>query len=185
MEIGSDNHELAKTTPLMLPNQLEPDNPLWRFALSFWQQTGVQDNCLALQEQGWSVTRILCAGWLAVHGHRYSGDEDDTLKAWRKRVTAALRSVRQALPKHHDACQSLRPDVASLELNAERIELALAWQTLMINNSETCDMHGRHALIQRNLEAAAPVTGLSRCTRPYLNSLARALAEFSKGEPLP
>ncbi|MBZ2170296.1 TIGR02444 family protein [Marinobacter sp. F4216] len=185
MPIRSENHDPAEEIPLTLPNQLEPDNPLWRFAIGFWKQPGVKESCLALQEQGWSVTRILCAGWLALNGHRYSGDEDDTLKVWRKRVTTALRSARQALPKHHEACQSFRPGVASLELEAERIELALAWHSLMKNNSETCDMHGRDGLIQRNLEAAAPVTGLSRCITPYLNSLARTLANFPKGEPLP
>ena len=99
-----------------LPGKLEPDNPLWRFALAFWQNAEARQACLALQEQGWSVTRLLCAGWLALSGRRYDGQEDATLTKWRQDVTGALRTARRALPKGSEACRELREAVAHDDL---------------------------------------------------------------------
>ncbi|MBW4935456.1 TIGR02444 family protein [Marinobacter sp. F4206] len=179
------SHTEIPAENLKIPEQLEPDNPLWRFALIFWQKPGVQESCLALQTQGWSVTRILCAAWLALNGGRYTGTEDATLTEWRNHVTGALRTVRKLLPKASADLNNLRSGVAGLELDAERIELALAWQTLMTNNPKTGDMHGREQLIHANLEAAAPTTAQARSAEPLLNTLASALADVSKGEPQP
>ena len=173
------------TDGLDLPAQLQADNPLWQFALAFWQRAGVQENCLALQEQGWSVTRILCAAWLAVDGHSYTGEEDATLTEWRNRVTGALRSVRQSLPKSSAQCTTLRQGVAGLELEAERIELALAWQTLTTNDPETDKMHGSEQLIQTNLEAAAPTPGAVASASTQLNALVAVVADLAWGDHQP
>lgn len=172
-------------TGLALPANLQPDNPLWRFALAFWQFDNVQAQCLALQQQGWSVTRLLSAGWLALHGRRYSGLEDATVTEWRERVTGALRAIRQALPKADAEPGKFRAGVASLELDAERMELALAWQTLTTNDPETGDMQGSRELIRANLVAAAPTAGAADRMRPQLNTLAGTLAAFSKGDLQP
>ena len=170
---------------LDLPVQLQSDNPLWQFALAFWQKTGVQENCLALQQQGWSVTKVLCAAWLALDGQSYTGNEDATVTEWRNHVTGALRTVRQLLPKARAQCTTLREGVAGLELEAERIELALAWHSLTTNNPETGDMHGRDVLIQNNLEAAAPSAGAVANAKSQLNALAGALADISTGDHQP
>lgn len=185
MSVSSESHQKLPTESLNVPEPLEPDNPLWRFALAFWQQAGVQEHCLALQQQGWSVTRILCAAWLALNGRSYTGIEDATVTEWRNRVTGALRAVRKSLPKTSADLNKLRSGAAGLELEAERIELALAWQTLMTDNPETVDMHGCEQRVQRNLEAAAPDTGISRSATPRLNTLASTLVNLSKGEPQP
>ncbi|MBW0148571.1 TIGR02444 family protein [Marinobacter sp. CAU 1620] len=185
MPVSRESHTETPAENLKIPEQLEPDNPLWRFALTFWQKAGVQEACLALQTQGWSVTRILCATWLALNGRTYTGSEDATVTEWRSHVTGALRTVRQLLPKTRSDLNKLRSGVAGLELDAERIELALAWQTLMTNNPKTGNMHGREQLIHANLEAAAPTTARARRAEPLLNTLVSALADVSKGEPQP
>ncbi|MBW7472223.1 TIGR02444 family protein [Marinobacter sp. M216] len=182
MPVLPESHTEIPAEHLKIPEQLEPDSPLWRFALTFWQKAGVQEACLALQFQGWSVTRILCASWLALNGRTYTGSEDATVTEWRNHVTGALRTVRKLLPKASTDLNKLRQGVAGLELDAERIELALAWQTLMTNNPETGDMHGREHLIHANLEAAAPTTVDAGSVEPLLNTLAGALADVSKGE---
>lgn len=175
--------------PANFPDTLEPDNPLWHFALAFWQAPGVQENCLALQQQGWSVTRLLSAGWLALNNRPYTGIEGATLTEWRDRVTGSLRSVRQSLPKANPGCRHFRDKLATLELDAEQIELALAWQTLMLNNPENSRLQGRKTLIRHNLEAAAPLSSYSRSATPHLNALVNTLtsvsANFPKGEPRP
>ncbi|WP_254774258.1 DUF2390 domain-containing protein [Marinobacter sp. AC-23] len=95
-----------------LPENLEPDNPLWYFALTFWQHSSAQQTCLALQNEGWSVTRILCAGWLALNGRSYTGIEDATVTEWRDRVTGScVRFVRRCQKRrlHTKLCAQTQP----------------------------------------------------------------------------
>jgi uncharacterized protein (TIGR02444 family) len=171
--------------PVILPDTLELNNPLWHFALILWREPGVQENCLALQHQGWSVTRLLSAGWLALNNRAYTGIEAATLTEWRDRVTSSLRAVRQWLPKTQPDCRHLRDNLAALELNAEQIELALTWHALSINNPGNSTMQGCKTLIQHNLEAAAPFSGSAGSAASQLNTLADVLANFPKGEPQP
>ncbi len=185
MPVSSATIPDLSTPPLELPADLEPESPLWRFALAFWQQPGVQDTCLALQKQGWSVTRILCAGWLALSGRAFTGVEDATVTEWRDRVTGALRAARKSLPGTAGKYNQLRTGIAGLELEAEQIELALAWRTLMTNNPEQSDMQGRDTLIRTNLAAAAPTSKINDGASPPLNELATALANFPKGDHQP
>ncbi|MDX1558624.1 MAG: DUF2390 domain-containing protein [Marinobacter sp.] len=185
MSVGSATIPDYSTPPLELPADMEPENPLWRFALAFWKHPDVQDSCLALQNQGWSVTRILSAAWLALSGRVFAGVEDATVTEWRDRVTVALRGARKSLPGDAGHCQKLRTGIAGLELEAEQIELALSWRTLMTNNPEHADMQGRDTLIITNLVAAAPTSSVGEGVRPLLNTLASALAHFPKGDHQP
>lgn len=176
-------HPLAR--PLVLPTPLEPESPLWRFALEAWHKPGFREVCLALQAQGWSVTRILSAGWLALAGRPYTGFEDATLTEWRSRVTGALRTARQAIPKEAAQCRGLRAGIADLELEAEQLELALAWRTIKNDPAEDRDMQGCTELIQTNLAAAAPSPGAVGDAMPLLNTLATLLAPVPNGDPKP
>ncbi|WP_417564952.1 TIGR02444 family protein [Marinobacter sp.] len=185
MPVSSVTIPDLSTPPLELPADLEPESPLWRFALAFWKQPGVQDSCLALQKQGWSVTRILCAGWLALSDRAFTGAEDATVTEWRDRVTGALRAARKSLPSAAEKYHQLRAGIAGLELEAEQIELALAWRTLMTNNPEQSDMQGRETLIITNLAAAAPTSQIDDRAGPPLNALATALANSPKEDHRP
>lgn len=168
-----------------LPEKLEPDNPIWRFALTFWRKPGAQQTCLSLQDQGWSVTRILCAGWLALEGRSYSGVEHATVTEWRQHVTGALRAVRKSLPKGHEHCQDLRDGVAGLELKAEQLELSLAWQHIASESPDTTHVMGNAELIRNNLAAAAYRPDQARSAADELNTLALILAPFSNGDSQP
>ncbi|MGO1500268.1 MAG: TIGR02444 family protein [Marinobacter sp.] len=168
-----------------LPENLEPDNPLWQFAMTFWQHLSAQEACLALQNEGWSVTRILCAGWLALNGKTYTGIEDATVTEWRDRVTGSLRAIRTSIPKAQKAYNALRTHVSSLELEAERIELALAWRNLPPPNSEQSTMDESDKLIRLNLAAAAPVSGSTVDTRRPLITLGDLLITLQQGYTQP
>lgn len=185
MSVTSATIPDLSTSPLDLPADLEPESPLWRFALVFWRLPEVPGACLALQEQGWSVTRILCAAWLALSGRAFAGVEDATVTEWRDRVTGALRAARKSLPDTPCRYHQLRTGIAGLELEAEQIELALAWRTLMINNPEPSDMHGRDTLIRTNLAAAAPASRIDYGAGLLLNTLATVLANFPEGDHQP
>jgi len=168
-----------------LPENLEPDNPLWHFALTFWQHLPAQKACLALQNEGWSVTRILCAGWLALNGRTYTGIEDATVTEWRDRVTGSLRAIRTSVPRAQASYNALRTNLANLELEAERIELALAWRSLTAPNSEQSTMDEREKLIRINLTAAAPASGTTVDTRQFLSTLGDLLLTLQQGYTQP
>ncbi|OHY81363.1 hypothetical protein BCA33_12080 [Marinobacter sp. AC-23] len=63
------------------------------------------------------------------------------------------------MPKAQAPYEALRTNTASLELAAERIELALAWRALTESSSEQSNMYEREKLIRYNLATAAPVSG--------------------------
>ncbi|MGM0767869.1 MAG: DUF2390 domain-containing protein [Pseudomonadota bacterium] len=170
-----------RTVPEQLPTTLEPDNPLWRFALAFWEIPGVEPACLDLQRKRWSVTRILSACWLTISGHIYTGNEDNTVTEWRTHVTESLRSARQYIPRNHPGTNSLRTTIARGELEAERIELALVYRSLAETQKENAGMHGSEQLARINLEAAAPETAMDLETGNTVDALARSLTAFRSG----
>lgn len=162
--------------------ELEPDNPLWRFALAFWADPGIETACLDLQRKGWSVTRILSACWLAISGQKYIGNEADTVTEWRAHVTESLRSARTFIPRNQPGTSSLREAIARSELEAERIELALTYQSLAETQQENAGMHGLEQLARTNLNAAAPKTAMDPDSGHLLDALARHVAAFSTGK---
>ncbi|MEQ9545741.1 MAG: TIGR02444 family protein [Marinobacter sp.] len=164
-----------------LPSEMEPDTPLWRFALVFWKYPGIESTCLALQDKGWNVTQILGACWLTITGHEYSGHESDTVTEWRSHVTEPLRSARKFMPRQNAMTDSLRASIATNELEAERIELALTYQSLATTQRESAGMHEPEQLARTNLEAAAPETAMDMETGQLLDALARGLIAFSVG----
>ncbi|MET4026975.1 uncharacterized protein (TIGR02444 family) [Marinobacter sp. MBR-99] len=175
---------VPQTESLNLPATMEPDNPLWRYALACWQNPELAEACLALQACDWSVTRILCAGWLGVNGHPFTGVEDAKVTEWRARVTGSIRSARKSIPRHHNGCRDLREALARAELQAEQTELALAWHTLTTRYPETGNMHNRKAAILQNLLAAAPYREADTRAPTSLDTLAEHLAAAT-GEPRP
>lgn len=180
METAPDDITVIPQTAasLALPAVLQTDTELWSFALSCWQKPGVVSACLSLQQQGWSVTRILCAAWQANQHRTYTGLEAVTVTEWRNRVTVALRDIKRALPKESGSCYNLRAGVARLELEAERVELALAWQTLNTQTEEPA-MQDRNILIIGNLTAAAPCADSARAAASDIHQLASVLT-FSR-----
>ncbi|KXS53454.1 MAG: hypothetical protein AWU57_2164 [Marinobacter sp. T13-3] len=162
--------------PLDLSDALTTDNPLWQYALTCWQNPAMVEACLELQARGWSVTRILCAGWLAQKKQRFAGVEAAKVTEWRGRVTGRIRSARKSIPKHSSQHGPLREMLAKAELEAEKTELALAWTTLSQSAPETDTGVDQQELLQHNLLAAAPGKDLTPPVRAILTNLADHLA---------
>jgi uncharacterized protein (TIGR02444 family) len=158
----ADNRDDATTAGLLSRHSLQLDSPLWKFAVSLWQDSAISTHCLALQAAGWSVTRILCASWLASLGLNFREEHAD-VSSWRIRVTAPLRATRQSLPKNEAAVASLRQQLARAELEAERIEIALAYASLAegLHPQAVADMAMMAELMPQNLQAAGPETGFA------------------------
>ncbi|WP_417548358.1 DUF2390 domain-containing protein [Marinobacter segnicrescens] len=163
------------------PGQTPDTNtPLWRFSLALWQQQEASELCLGLQQQGWSVTRLLCAGWLASEGRDYAGDEPGDLLQWRGTVTESVRSLKKSLDKSDNLLAPLREALAKAELEAERIELYRAWLALR-KPATAGSMPATTRLAEQNLRRAAPDTGssLNAKTEPMIRHLAQLINRIS------
>ncbi len=154
----------------------DTNTPLWRFSLALWQRAEAAGLCLGLQEEGWSVTRLLSAGWLAREGRIYPQAEPLALQQWRTEMTGSLRALKKSLTKSDPLLAPLRQTLAKAELEAERIELYRAWQAL--HNALKADPGTPViALIQQNLHRAAPGAndGLNARTEPMISHLAELI----------
>lgn len=168
-----------------IPEDADPENPLWHFACRFWESPRAQEVCLELQSRGWSVTRILCATWLAASGHRFSGRESHTVTDWRSQVTVPLRSAKKYITKNNPRTAMVRECIARSELEAERVELALAYQALVSDTQTGSSEESTATLALNNLLAAAPETKMDNGTGRLLDTLARELSILVKGDNRP
>ncbi|KPP99316.1 TIGR02444 family protein [Marinobacter sp. HL-58] len=168
-----------------IPEDADPENPLWQFACRFWALPRAQQTCLELQELGWSVTRILCAAWLTSCRRRFSGHEADAVTSWRKQVTEPLRSARKYITKNDSRTAKVRESIARSELEAERVELALAYQALVSDTSTGSGEEATASLARNNLFAAAPENTMDNGTGRMLDTLARELSTLSNGDNKP
>ena len=140
-----------------LPPDLPLDNPLWHWATHLWQRPGIEAPCLSLQAEGWSVTRLLTALWLAQAGQAWDGTESNDVVHWRERATGMIRQLRQSLPKQAPATAALRQGLSRCELMAEQLELALVWLHWPQSQPDRPDFaHTPRGQVWDNLLAAAP-----------------------------
>lgn len=112
---------------------------LWSFSLSLYAAPGVAEACLTAQDRhGTDVNLLLWAVWLAVHGHNLTVAElaaaEHAIRPWREEVVWPLRAVRRRLktgplPAPDAATESLRTQVKTAELEAEKVQQSLL-QTL-------------------------------------------------------
>ena len=179
---------------MTLPTDLCLDSPLWQFAGSFWSREGAQHTALTLQEQGWSVTDLLCGLWLASRYRSFPGFRDDPdrqdsfqkkvnqVLVWRAHVTQTLRQVRKTIKKGNPSTEGARTRVAQSELKAERVELALAYRAIAEDPqaSSAAQQSPVADLALKNLLAASPekANAMDTETERLLTSLVNELGCF-------
>lgn len=110
-------------------------NGLWDFALRLYGAQGVSEACLVLQEEsGVDVPVLLFAAWLSEKGKALTegdlGRVDGRIREWRSEVVQPLRAVRRRLkngpsPAPSEETEKLRNGVKAVELQSEKIELAV------------------------------------------------------------
>lgn len=156
-----------------MPESLDLESPLWQFALTFWRDRETEQTCLSLQGRGWSVTRLLCAAWLAGQGVPPC-PEPEVVTRWRQQVTNRVRALRMCLPRDASApAAALRGTLAQAELKAEQLELALAFPALSahIEQSDQANNAGSE-LIRAHFYSSAPDSkSLDRETEGLINAL--------------
>lgn len=114
------------------------DSPFWNFSVAIYGASGVEGECLALQDQfGLDVNLVLfCAFLGAVHGVTLTPDDIAAARwevgSWHQDVVSILRTARRRLKtiELHDgdaakATAELRTRVKAAELESERIEQSM------------------------------------------------------------
>jgi len=106
--------------------------PFWCFSLHYYQQPGVSDACIALQDGcGVDVNLLLFLVWLADNGQSLTPDEvrtlDDKVKSWRELTIMPIRDVRRKLKGAPTLVEparqeTFRDSVKAVELAAERLQ---------------------------------------------------------------
>jgi uncharacterized protein (TIGR02444 family) len=118
------------------------DTPLWAFSLAVYGSDGVEVECLELQERlSLDVNLLLFAAFSgAVEGVRLEMQDiaaaNGAVADWHGEIVRALRRARRALKlvstdadnPLRGASASLRAQVKTAELEAEKIEQAMLWQ---------------------------------------------------------
>lgn len=110
---------------------LELENPLWRFALTLWQNPDLQTHLMRLQNlYGQRVNSIIAAAWYTGRPNASASSlrqaTVDTLE-WHIRHVRPLRSERLALASHES---ERKKALLAQELEAEQIEIARLYAIL-------------------------------------------------------
>ena len=109
-------------------------HPFWRFSLRVYRAPGVQQACLALQDDcGADVNIVLLCGFAGHEGRsldkRRLRQAIARVGAWQSGVIAPVRTARRAIkrdpPPDAQAAQALRKQILALELELEYIEQSM------------------------------------------------------------
>jgi uncharacterized protein (TIGR02444 family) len=113
------------------PTMHTTPDALWDFAVTLYQQPGVEAQCLQLQDTyGVRVTPLLFITWLDINGKNPGFEAlQQALTAtdtWHRQVTVALRATRRWIKQQGPLSESqhqCREHLKAAELAAERWEL--------------------------------------------------------------
>lgn len=147
-------------------------HPFWRFSLRIYRAPGVQEACLALQEDcGADVNLLLLCGWLGCDGRaldkRRLRQAMACVATWQSDVIAPVRAARRAIKRNPlpgaEAAQALRKQILALELELEYIE-----QSMLTDLAAQWPAPTRHAPSREAIEAslARYLAMLSHVVRP-------------------
>ncbi len=139
---------------------LRLDNPLWTFSLRVYAAPGVEAECLTLQDRhGADVNLVLACAWLgAERGLSLGQDDLEALRAqaerWHEAAVRSLRTARRSVKSLPEMVlaevRSFRGRLATIELEAERIEQALLFAAAE-RIAAKAESHGPEAALRHNL----------------------------------
>jgi uncharacterized protein (TIGR02444 family) len=148
------------------PPTFSTENPFWNFSLEIYARPGVSEACLALQDEiGADVNLVLFCLWLARQGRilddAAARDCIAVTHPWQARMVAPIRALRQAC--RYDAMlapealrESLRQELARVELHAERVEHEL----LLAVDTSPAAARGASATAEGNIAGYFAAAGI-------------------------
>lgn len=137
----------------MLPPELRLENPLWDYALSVYPK--LAEPLLQLQAQGARVNQLLAALWCSASDRRWPGAVDSAIENWHQTQVLPIRERRMALKselEQHPQLQQLYQAYKTVELNLERVELAMLcdWIEQTAASEQTEVAHNIDAVLRLN-----------------------------------
>ena len=114
----------------MVPSGLKLDNALWAFALEIYPS--VVQPMLSIQSQGGRVNLMLAALWAASEQIEWPDAFPDAIESWHQKILP-IRSHRMSLKSQledYPELESLYQHLKGVELNMERVEIAMLYQWL-------------------------------------------------------
>ncbi len=147
-----------------------PPNEFWDYSVRLYARDGVEAACLGLQQRlGLDVNLLLFCCWVAASGRgQFEADEiDAALTAsltWHGEVVETLRTLRQRLktelrPEPHHVAEDLRRVVRECELQAERIEQLLLFNSMPRDGVGTFEPSQQPRDAAENVKLYCAVTG--------------------------
>jgi len=115
----------------VIPDGIRLQNPLWQFALEVYPR--LSEPLLALQTEGARVNQLLAALWCVETGRAWPGPIPKEIEAWHNIEVLPMRQRRMALKPQladHPELEKLYQAYKQVELNCERVELAMLYQWL-------------------------------------------------------
>ncbi len=128
---------------------------------------------LALQSRGARVNQMLAAIWAAEHGISWPGSFPDEIEQWHQQILP-IRAQRMALKpqlEEYPDLEQLYTHFKGVELNMERVELAMLYQWL-----QACQANPQADLLESNLRAV--LKGVVDCDTELSEMLTLYKANF-------
>jgi len=155
---------------------LQPDNDFWRFSLRVYDQEGVPNECLELQDlHGVNVNLLLFCAWIGTQAITLNRSDIEgatqIVAHWDAMVVRPLRSARQEMKADPDMA-IVRARVKAMEIEAEQM------------NRRCClPMHGASGAQTPIVGIPSPTMSISaspwplthRCPKPPLRVSSRPL----------
>ena len=159
------------------------------FCLDFYSRDGVEDACLALQDDAeLDVVILLLCCWTGRHGAYLSGEVlagiDASARPWRETVVEPLRGLRRRLKSAvggmtPELSSTFRDSVKKLELDAELLLIGYVAALLEQVPGENARAADRTGVIRGNIIRYAEGRGLnpSDLPRNHVEVLAKTAAD--------
>lgn len=116
-----------------------PPQDAWGFIVQRYQQTGVEQLCFELQDQGADVCLVLFAAWLEQQSVKcsvgYINQLHEQSELWQSKIIASIRNARinaKNLAASNSSLALWRQSLKELELQAERLYINHL-QALVVN----------------------------------------------------
>lgn len=173
-----------------MSDALGEESAFWEFSLALYARTGVEEACLALQdEHGLDVNLALLCCFLGRHGVKLEEAGLSPLirqsKAWSETILQPLRHLRRRLKTDPvgaigpTEAQATRRAIQAAELEAEKAQQHMLYRVLAVTPGRDARAADRAGLARLNLATYAAASGLACDTvlRGRFEVLIRGMAD--------
>jgi uncharacterized protein (TIGR02444 family) len=168
---------LVEQAPYNDQDLLQPDNDFWRFSLKVYDQEGVAEECLELQDRhGVNVNLLLFCAWIGTQAITLRRNDIEAAAQvvvhWDAMVVRPLRIARREMKADPDMA-TVRARAKALEIEAEQIEQAMLFAHARRLRSANAHQGDAIAHNVNQYVAVATNAALSEAAAPCLIKAAR------------